>query len=110
MVWERFLSVLDGLDQTGDDLAEGRFFHAVAQIGEAFQQGDAGTHQLFEIEEEGDEIGAFDLLCLETVLPLSSLHQSNQTATLQAQLQIHQCWRHWHVLLVLLLIVDGAIE
>ena len=67
-------------------------FHCIAQVGEAFQQGDARAHQLFKIEEKGNEIGALDFaadrswLCF--LLPWRSIEVDS--GALQALFEVDQ--------------------
>jgi hypothetical protein len=50
------LAALDRLDQAGHDLAKARMFEAVAQVGQAFEDGHAGPDQLLQVETEVNDL------------------------------------------------------
>jgi hypothetical protein len=52
------LATLDRLDQAGHHLAEARMFETVAQVGESFEDGHAGAHQLLQVEAEVNDLPA----------------------------------------------------
>ena len=54
------LAAFDGLDHRADHLAKTRRVHAVAQLGQAFEQRQAAGEHLLEMETEGDQVAPGD--------------------------------------------------
>ena len=55
------LAALDVLDQAGHHFPEAGIFDGVPQVGQPFEDGDAGPGELFQVEAEIDQFAAGNL-------------------------------------------------